>query len=127
MKGRDDIESYLMRMDLPYEEIGPDTWMVRTGNGAENLVVTLAGPVAVFRCKVMGVPERQREECFRTLLELNVGDLLHGAYGIEGSSVVLGGALELENLDYNEFQATVEDIGLAVANHYPKLARFRAA
>jgi hypothetical protein len=124
MKGRDDIESYLMRLDLPYDEIGSDTWMINSGQRSHNLVVTLAGPVVVFRCKVMEVPATRREELFRLLLELNVADLLHGAYGIEGDAVVLSGALELENLDFNEFQATVEDISLALANHHAKLGKF---
>ncbi len=124
MKGRDDIESYLLRMDLPYEEIGQDTWMINSGQKERNLVVRLAAPVAVFRCKVMDVPAAGREELFRLLLELNITDLLHGAYGIEGNTIVLSDALELENLDYNEFQATVEDMSLAASNHAAKLAKF---
>jgi hypothetical protein len=124
MKGRDDIESYLLRMDLPYEEIGQDTWMINSGQKERNLVVRLAAPVAVFRCKIMDVPATGREELFRLLLELNITDLLHGAYGIEGTSVVISDALELENLDFNEFQATVEDMSLAAANHTAKLAKF---
>jgi hypothetical protein len=124
MKGRDDIESYLLRMDLPYEEIGQDTWMINTGQKDRNLVVRLAAPVAVFRCKVMDVPPDDREALFRLLLELNTADLLHAAYGIEGSTIVLSDALELENLDFNEFQATVEDMTMAAANHVAKLAKF---
>jgi hypothetical protein len=127
MKTRDDIESYLMRLELPYDEVGPDTWVIHAGQVAEKVIVMLAAPVVVFRCKVMDVPAQHREEFFRTLLELNVTDLLHGAYGVEGTSVVLGDALQLENLDYNEFQATVEDISLAVANHGTKLAKYRAS
>jgi hypothetical protein len=126
MKTRNDIESYLMRMELPYEEIGPDTWMIDAGRGANHLVAKLAAPVIVFRCKVMEVPRPPSAEFLHTLLVLNATDLLHGAYGIEGDAVVLGDALQLENLDYNEFQATVEDISMAVANHYSKLAKFRA-
>ena len=125
MKGRDDIESYLLRMDLPYEEIGQDTWMINSGQQDRNLVVRLAAPVAVFRCKIMDVPEQGQAELFRLLLELNIADLLHGAYGIEGTAIVLSDALELENLDFNEFQATVEDMSLAVANHFSKLSKFR--
>ncbi len=127
MKGRDDIESYLLRMDLPYEEIGQDTWMINSGQKDRNLVVRLAAPVAVFRSKIMDVPEKGHEELYRLLLELNITDLLHGAYGIEGNTVVLSDALELENLDFNEFQATLDDITLAVADHYSRLARFRPA
>ena len=126
MKSREDIESYLMRLELPYEEIGPDTWMINTGDGQNHVVARLAAPVVVFRCKVMDVPGAHREELFRTLLVLNTTDLLHGAYGIEGESVVIGDALQLENLDFNEFQATIEDISLAVAKHYNNLAKFRA-
>ena len=125
MKGRDDIESYLLRLDLPYEEIGQDTWMINSGQKDQNLVVRLAVPVAVFRCKIMDVPAQGREELYRLLLELNIADLLHGAYGIEGGAVVLSDALELENLDFNEFQATVEDMALAVANHSSKLSKFQ--
>jgi len=124
MKGRDDIESYLLRMDLPYEEIGQDTWMINSGQKDRNLVVRLAQPVAVFRSKIMDVPEKGREDLYRLLLELNITDLLHGAYGIEGSTIVISDALELENLDFNEFQATVEDMSLAAANHATKLAKF---
>ena len=35
--------------------------------------------------------------------------------------------LQLENLDYNEFAATVDDITLAVASHHGRLAKFREA
>jgi hypothetical protein len=126
MKTREDIESYLMRLELPFEEVGPDTWVIDAGEGAGQLVARLAPPVVVFRCKIMEVPTAHREELFHTLLVLNTTDLLHGAYGIEDESIVLGDALELENLDFNEFQATVEDISLAVANHYTKLAKYRA-
>ena len=81
----------------------------------------------VFRVKVMDIPRHHREELFRTLLELNATEMMHGAYGIEGESVVIMDALQLENLDYNEFAATVDDITLAVASHHGRLAKFREA
>jgi len=52
---------------------------------------------------------------------------VHGAYGIEVESVVIMDALQFENLDYNEFAATVDDITLAVASHHGRLAKFREA
>jgi hypothetical protein len=33
-------------------------------------------------------------------------------------------ALELENMDLNEFQAVVDDMSMAVAKNHPLLARF---
>lgn len=127
MKTADDIESYLLKMDLQTDEPRDGTWVVKGIDGIDNLIVTIAGPVVVFRVKVMELPKHHREELFRTLLELNATEMMHGAYGIEGESIVISDALQMENLDYNEFAATVEDISLAVASHHGRLARFREA
>ena len=127
MKSAADVESYLMKMELSYEEARENTWVVNGLDGIDNIMVTLAGPVLVFRVKVMDVPRHSREECFRTLLELNATEMMHGAYGIEGDSIVISDALQIENLDYNEFAATVDDITLAVASHHGRLAKYREA
>ena len=127
MKTADEIEAMLLRLDLPYEEKRPGLWVVRGAPGIDNLVVTLAGPVLVFRLKIMDVPKVQREQLFRALLEMNAADLVHAAYGLENDTVVLSGALAAENLDFNELQATVDDITLAFTKHYPRLQKFHAA
>jgi len=127
MKTAADVQAYLMKMELPYEEPRENTWMVSGLDGLDSLVITLAGPVLVFRVKVMEIPTHKREELFRTLLELNATEMMHGAYGIEGESVVIMDALQSENLEYNEFAATVDDITLAVASHHGRLAKFQEA
>jgi len=127
MKTAADIQSYLLKMELPYDEPREGTWVVRGLDGIDNIVVTLAGPVLVFRVKVMDIPRHQKEELFRTLLELNATEMMHGAYGIEGDAVIISDALQIENLDYNEFAATVDDITLAVASHHGRLAKYREA
>jgi hypothetical protein len=129
MKTAADIQAYLLNMNLElnYEEPREGTWIINAIDGAQNLVITLAGPVIVFRVKVMEIPRHNREELYRTLLELNATEMMHGAYGIEGDAVVISDALQLENLDFNEFAATVDDITLAVASHHGRLAKFREA
>ncbi len=124
MKTREDIESYLLKMGVAYEELKSDLWRLRL-DGIENLMVSLAGPIVVFRLKIMDVPATHREALFENLLRLNITELFHCAFGIEERAVVLGGALELENMDFNEFQAVIDDIGMAVAKHYPVLSKFR--
>jgi hypothetical protein len=125
MKTREDIESYLLKMGVNHEDLGGDIWRLRE-NGMENLMVSLAGPIVVFRLKMMDVPAARREALFETLLRLNTTELFHCAFGLEGNAVVLGGALELENLDFNEFQAVIDDISMAVSKQYPVLSKFRA-
>ena len=127
MKSAEDIESYLLKMELQHDEPRHGTWVVRGIDGIDNIIITLAGPVLVFRVKVLDLPRHHREELFRTLLELNASEMMHGAYGIEGESIVISDALQIENLDYNEFAATVDDITLAVASHHGRLSKYREA
>jgi len=122
MKSAEDIESYLMRMGVPAETIKPGIWLVKIDGSA--LVVSIAGPVVAFRLKVMDLPRTGREELYRTLLSLNTTEMVHGAFGLEGDTVVMVHALALENLDLNEFQAVVDDMSMAVAKHHPNLSRF---
>jgi hypothetical protein len=122
MKSAEDVESYLLRMGVAYETIKPGIWLVKVDGSS--LVVSIAGPVVAFRLKIMDLPRSGREELYRTLLTLNTTDMVHGAFGLEGDTVVVVHALELENLDLNEFQAVVDDMSMAVAKHHSNLARF---
>ncbi|MCA9666846.1 MAG: hypothetical protein KC503_14700 [Myxococcales bacterium] len=124
MKTSDDIESYLIEMDSNYNLVGQNIWVIK--DTGPDLVISIAGPVLVFRVKVMDEAQvkENRESLFRTLLELNATEMLHGSYGIEEGAIVMTSALELENLDFNEFQASIEDMSLAVTKHYPILSRY---
>ena len=50
---------------------------------------------------------------------------MHGSYGLEGDHVVLTDTLELENLDFSEFEASFDSITLALASHLGALAPYR--
>ena len=99
--------------------------MVRTTEGAE-LVVHYAPPVLVLRVRVMQLPADASKagDLNRMLLEFNARDLVHGSYGIEGDHVVLTDALELTDLDFSEFEASVDSLSLALASHLTALTPF---
>ena len=126
MRNREDIESYLMRSGLPIQEVEPNLWVVRDGSNGENIVINLADPLVVFRVKVMDLAGVQnREMLFERLLSSNAQEMIHGSYGIANDAIVLTCSLRLENLDYNEFQGTIDDFSMALSNHYETLASFR--
>ena len=83
----------------------------------------------ILRVKVMTLPTspESRAVLSHRLLELNATDMVHGAYGIEGDSIVMTEALELEHLDYEEFQAAYESITVALASHLREIGTFREA
>lgn len=125
MTTREDVQAWLDRLELPVESLADDIWLVRTDEGAE-LAVNFAPPVLVLRVRVMQLPgDRARAgDLFRQLLEYNARDLVHGSYGVEGDHVVLTDTLELTNLDYSEFEASVDSLTLALASHAGTLAPF---
>ena len=129
MLTREDIAAWLDRLDsgsAEVSEVEQGLWMVRTVAGAE-VLVNFAPPVAILRVTVMALPAGpgQQAKLFRKLLEFNARELVHGAYGLEGDRVVLVDTLELENLDFNEFEASFESITLAIATHLGALAPYR--
>ncbi len=120
------IESYLLSLSLTYEEVGDQTWVINDDEkGLENVLVILADPVVIIRVKVMAIPDKEREQFFEQLLRLNQSDMIHGAYALEGDDVILLNTLVGETLDVEEFQATLDAIGLALAQHYQMLAKYR--
>jgi hypothetical protein len=126
---RDDLQSWLDRLDggtVSVEEVEPNLWICRTGDDTE-VVVNFAPPVVLLRVRVMELPagEPRRSELFRQLLEFNARDLVHGSYGLEGDHIVLTDTLDLENLDYSEFESSFDSITLALASHLGALAPFR--
>jgi hypothetical protein len=118
-----DIEGFLIKMGVSYDELGRNTWMIRDNDlQLDNLVVTLNDPVVVFHVKLMTIPAAcDRLALFEELLRLNATEMLHGAYGLEGNDIVATDTLQAENLDFNEFQASVDALNLAITAHYRRL------
>jgi hypothetical protein len=126
MMTREDLESYLIRMELDVQEVEESMWVVRPADddGAP-VVVNYAPPVVVLRMKVMDLPHAEDVRLapfYRRMLELNATDIVHGSYGIEGDEVVLSDALELETLDFTELRSSYESLSIAASTQVPELA-----
>lgn len=129
MVTKEDLQTFLDRLEggsVEVREVEAGLWVVRSQHGSE-VVVNYSPPVVILRLRVMEEPAEsdRRTGLFRQLLELNARDLVHGSYGIEGDHVVLTDALELENLDYSEFEASFDSLTLALSSHLSALAPYR--
>lgn len=125
MISREDVEAFLDRLvgGSDYEEVGEGIWVISVGD-SPRVVVNYESPVLVLRVNVMDAPKSDASKAglMTKLLELNATDLVHGSYGLEGEHIVLTDTLQLENLDFNELQASFDSITLALASHLPALA-----
>jgi hypothetical protein len=120
----EDLERELDRLGRKYERLGDGTYVVSVGSGRTPVALRLSPPVLVAQATLGEVtataPER-RAALFQRLLELNATSLLHAAYGLEGSSIVIAAALVLESADPNEIEAVLSDIDMALAEQVPSL------
>ncbi len=127
MVTREDVEGYLVRMELPFQELEDGLWVVGDGQETAPVFVNYAPPLLVVRVEVMDAPteEELRNGLFRELLELNATEMVHGAYGLDGNEIVMSDTLQLGDLDFSELQASLESILLALRSHYETLSRYR--
>ncbi|HST58011.1 MAG TPA: hypothetical protein VLK84_04975 [Longimicrobium sp.] len=129
MVTREDVVNFLNRMELDFEEVSDGMWLAYPDEeqGGTPLVISHAPPLLVFRLKVLDVP-RDGDKCkelYKRLLMANANELVHAAYGLEEDDVILTDSLQLENLDFNEFQATVDSFQMAMATQLDTLTPFR--
>lgn len=123
----DNVESLLFRSGVPFDQVDPTTWVLQLDNHHRSrVVVKVEDPIVLFSLPLGELDEQigNREQLYRTLLELNV-DFMHNAYAIDGERLVLSGALQTENLDANEFQAIIDDLTMTLDNHLEKLSNWK--
>jgi hypothetical protein len=122
---KEKLESFFINIQLTYEEVGENMWVVSDDeNNVGSIVVFAEEELVTVRATVMKIPSADRENFFEELLRLN-SELVHGAYALEDDSVVLIDSLVAPTMDFEEFQASFDSTGLALAQHYPRLAKYR--
>lgn len=128
MVTRDDLESFLIRMDLDFNEVDEGMFLVQGSNEGAPVVVHHTPPLLVIRLKVMSLPaENDLSKLYKALLVWNATDMVHGAYGIEEEDLIISDTLELETLDFPELQASLESVQMAASSHVERIKALASA
>ena len=118
------LESLLTTLDLQYETAGDSAWIIRDAErGLPGVLVFMEESLVTIQTRIGSVPEENKAELFEELLRLNA-DIVHGAYAVRDTDVLLLDTLEAETLNYEEFRASLDAVGLTLAQHREALARF---
>ena len=126
MTATEKIEAFLINLGITFQQMSENSWLIHDAEkGLDQVVVMAEDPLVIIRVKVMPIPQKKREEFFEQLLRLNASDVVHGAYGLADNYVILIDTLQYATLDLDEFQASLDAIGLALAQHYPVLSDYR--
>ena len=123
IQSNEDLEGYLSRLERRFERAEDGTYLLSMGVDRPLVALRVAAPVLVAQVDIGPAPtdDASAAPLFRKLLVLNATALVHAAYGVEGSTIVLSAALELKNLDLNELEAVLADLDMALANQVPTL------
>jgi hypothetical protein len=120
-----DVEIYLDDCGFPFEAVSEGIWRVESpDNKVENIIVSYEEPVLLMRVNLMPAPKKNREAFYQRLLQLNATDIPHGAFGLEDENVVVIDSLQVENLDRNELQASIDSLAFTVAQYYKELKSY---
>jgi len=125
-----DVEAYLLRSNRRFSAVDdqPGTFLVSPDGDQPHIAVRVDPPIVVCRVHIGDVNgTKHKEELFRRLLQFNAKSLVHASYGLEENTIVLSAALELENLDFNELEATLDELDVALAQQVPELAKLTKA
>lgn len=127
---REDIERDLEARGRPFQVLDDDTIIVPLVAGQAPAMVRVEPPVVVVQVNIGEVSftgDTKAVAFYRKLLELNATSLMHAAYGLDEGRVVLSSALALDNLDSNELEAVLADLGLALVEQLPQLRQMATA
>lgn len=126
-----DVEAYLEKTNRQFSPVEdqPGTFLVRGGANMPPTALRVDPPLVVLRVHVGDIEggAAANAELFEKLLQLNAKSLVHTSFGIEEKKIVLVAALELENLDYNELAAALDEVDFTLAQQVPRLAELSKA
>jgi hypothetical protein len=119
-----DVEAYLGRLNRRFTGVDGQegTFLVHSSDRMPPIAVRVDPPLVVFRVHIGDAPKGEHVAFYRKLLELNAGGLVHSSFGLEDERIVLSSALELENLDFNELEATLDELDMTLVQQVPMLS-----
>ena len=121
------IKQYLMdlNIDIIDENIQEELGVVKDlENGINNLVIDCEEPILILEQLIMEIKE-DSTAFYKRLLQMN-RELVHGAFALdeEGKRLFFRDTLQLENLDLNELEGTLQSLSLAMAEFGAELLKF---
>jgi hypothetical protein len=92
--------------------------------GIKNLVIDCEGSIVILEQVIIPMPKESSEFCKR-ILQIN-RTLVHGAFVLdeEGTTLLFRDTLQLENLDRNELEGSIDALSLALAEYASELVSF---
>jgi hypothetical protein len=92
--------------------------------GIKNLILGVSPPILIMEQFIFSV-HNQFEKIFRNLLQKN-RDIIHGAFVLDETAnrVIFRDTLQIENMDLNEFEASLNSLSLLMSEYSDQIIEF---
>lgn len=121
------VKNYLqaLQLDIKHENQKEGIFIVSNEqDGIFNLIICVAHPIVIFEQFIFEIKE-EGFQVYKALLQKN-RDIIHGAFVVDdtGRKVIFRDSLQLENLDQNEFGATLNSLSLLLSEYSEQIINF---
>ena len=121
------VKDFLLDMGFVMSQEDPQEELIVIDDeerGIKNLVIDCESPILILEQVIMPMPQDSSGFCKR-LLQMN-RTLVHGAFVLddEGTTLLFRDTLQLENLDRNELEGSIDALSLALAEYGSELVSF---
>jgi hypothetical protein len=121
------VKNYLneLNFEITLEDREGGILIVRNEEYAiNNLVIGVASPMIIIE-QYLFTKRKGDAEFYRTLLMKNQ-DIIHGAFVIDesGERILFRDTLQLESLDLNELEATINSLSLLLSEYSDEIIKF---
>ncbi|MBU2946522.1 YbjN domain-containing protein [Zobellia uliginosa] len=93
-------------------------------SGIKNLILGVSPPILIMEQFIFSV-HNQSEKIFKNLLQKN-RDIIHGAFVLDETAnrVIFRDTLQIENMDLNEFEASLNSLSLLMSEYSEQIIEF---
>lgn len=121
------IKGFLQNLQLEIKQENPKEGIFIVSNeseGISNLIICVASPIVIFEQFIFEIKEKG-DHVYKSLLQKN-RDIIHGAFVLDdsGRKVIFRDSLQVENLDQNEFEATINSLSVLLSEYSEQIINF---
>ena len=121
------VKNYLIELNysITYENKADGVIMIqRESEGIKNLIIGVADPILIIEQFIFKINNPQNG-VFKELLQKN-RDIVHGAFVLDesGEKVIFRDTLQMENLDFNELEASINSLSLLLSEYTESILEF---
>jgi hypothetical protein len=119
------VKAYLQELEFEITKEEPSQELVVIDDedqGINHLVIDCEDPILILEQFIFEIKKDPEANMLKRLLQLN-RTLVHGAFAIDdsGTKVLFRDTLQLENLDLNELEGSINALSVAMAENVDEL------